>query len=141
MLNSIRLSLGCSLFLLASCLVQESAWAQVGVRPAGLPASSYPQASAPAVSAWDLPAGTALWGLPPQSPHRVIRSPQILSHEELKQQAHRGKLTPPVATIDRAAVEKVWRQPYAYGYFGTQPQRHWQRHFGWNRSYTQWTLK
>ncbi|XZE55183.1 hypothetical protein SH139x_001183 [Planctomycetaceae bacterium SH139] len=93
------------------------------------------------VDPWQMPAGTAIWGLPPQSPHRLIQSPPLLSAEEKKARSHRGKLTPAVATIDRAAVQNVWRQPYAYGYFGAQPNRHWQRHFGWNQAYTQWTLK
>lgn len=95
----------------------------------------------PVVSPWEMPPGTAIWALPAQSPHRVVRQPPLLSHDELKRQAHRDKFGPPVATIPKAAVSPVWRQPYAYGYFGAQPARHWQRHFGWNRSYTQWTLK
>ena len=93
------------------------------------------------LSPWDMPAGTAIWAMPPQSPHRVIRQPPILSAEEQKEKAQREWLGAPPANVERAAVAPVWRQPYAYGYFGAQPQRHWQRHFGWNKAYTQWTLK
>ncbi len=32
-------------------------------------------------------------------------------------------------------------EPYAYGWFGAKPAPSWQRSFGINRSYTQWTLK
>jgi hypothetical protein len=30
---------------------------------------------------------------------------------------------------------------YAYGWFGVQPRRHWSRHFGYYRNYTQWTRR
>jgi hypothetical protein len=79
----------------------------------------------------------AIWALPPQPSHRVIRQPPLRTPKELKRQSH----GPAVATIPRAATEPVWRQPYAYGYFGARPKRHWHRHFGWNQSYTQWSLK
>ena len=29
--------------------------------------------------------------------------------------------------------------PYAYGWFGAQPRRHWSRHFGYYREYTEWS--
>jgi hypothetical protein len=44
-------------------------------------------------------------------------------------------------TIDAALTQPVWRQPYSYGYFGAKGSAHWQRHFGYHRAYTQWTLK
>ncbi|MEX2176368.1 MAG: hypothetical protein WD872_18540 [Pirellulaceae bacterium] len=28
---------------------------------------------------------------------------------------------------------------YAYGYFGAGPRTHWSRHFGVNRTYSQWS--
>ena len=35
----------------------------------------------------------------------------------------------------------VVAQPYAYGWFGAQPRRHWTRHFGYYRNYTEWSSK
>jgi hypothetical protein len=32
-------------------------------------------------------------------------------------------------------------QPYAYGWFGAAPRKHWSRHFGYYRNYTQWSAK
>ena len=32
-------------------------------------------------------------------------------------------------------------QPYAYGWFGVPPRKHWSRHFGFYREYTQWSGK
>lgn len=29
--------------------------------------------------------------------------------------------------------------PYAYGYFGVTPREHYSRHFGINRTFTQWS--
>ena len=31
--------------------------------------------------------------------------------------------------------------PYAYGWFGVQPRRHWSRHFGYYREYTEWSAR
>ena len=30
---------------------------------------------------------------------------------------------------------------YAYGWFGAPPRKHWSRHFGYYRNYTQWTRR
>ena len=30
---------------------------------------------------------------------------------------------------------------YAYGWFGAAPRRHWSRHFGYYRNYTQWSRR
>ena len=38
-------------------------------------------------------------------------------------------------------VYPVVTQTYAYGWFGAQPRRHWSRHFGYYRNYTQWTRR
>ncbi len=85
--------------------------------------------------------GIGLWALPPQTPHRVIRSPQLLTPDQQRSKDDRGLYHGHPATIDAALVEPVWKQPYAYGYFGATPTGHWQRHFGYHRAYTQWTLK
>ena len=31
--------------------------------------------------------------------------------------------------------------PYAYGWFGVQPRTHAQRHFGYQRNYTEWSFR
>lgn len=31
--------------------------------------------------------------------------------------------------------------PYPYGWFGAKPRTHWTRHFGFHRSYTQWSSR
>lgn len=38
-------------------------------------------------------------------------------------------------------AQPVSRHAYAYGYFGAQPRRHWSRHFGYYREYTQWSVR
>jgi hypothetical protein len=30
---------------------------------------------------------------------------------------------------------------YSYGWFGAAPRKHWSRHFGYYRNYTQWSAK
>ncbi len=35
----------------------------------------------------------------------------------------------------------VSTQSYAYGWFGAAPRKHWSRHFGYYRDYTQWSGK
>ena len=87
------------------------------------------------------PIEMAIWGPPPQTPHRVVRQPQWLSSEQANKRSIHDKFLPPVATIQAAAIEPVWRQPYAYGYFGPQPHRHPTRHFGYRKNYTQWVWK
>ena len=38
-----------------------------------------------------------------------------------------------------AQTQPVARHRYAYGWFGAAPKRHWSRHFGYYRDYTQWS--
>ena len=40
-----------------------------------------------------------------------------------------------------ALKQEVQARPYAYGWFGVEPRRHWSRSFGYYRNYTQWTGK
>jgi hypothetical protein len=67
----------------------------------------------------------ALWGTP--VPYEILQRP---SH-------HSQKSMP----VDQAILQGNPVRPYSYGWFGTNPSPHWQRQFGYSRSYTQWTLK
>jgi hypothetical protein len=54
--------------------------------------------------------------------------------------------SPPVPCRPRSELEPVVPQraavhPYAYGWFGAAPRKHWSRHFGYYRNYTQWSAK
>lgn len=71
-------------------------------------------------------AGLGIWSAGP-TPHLVIRSPQKSS-----------KLHSHAATIPNAAAAVVWKEPYAYGYFGTKPRQHPYRSFGHQQAYTEW---
>jgi hypothetical protein len=46
-----------------------------------------------------------------------------------------------VAHAKPATGQVLEAQPYAYGWFGVQPRRHWTRHFGYYRNYTEWSAK
>jgi hypothetical protein len=35
----------------------------------------------------------------------------------------------------------VEAQAYSYGWFGVKPRRHWSRHFGYYRNYTEWSAR
>ncbi|QDV70158.1 hypothetical protein Poly24_38770 [Rosistilla carotiformis] len=72
------------------------------------------------------PAGLGLWGVTP-APHLVIRSPQKPSLLHSKS-----------AVIPGAAAVPVWKEPYAYGYFGATPRQHPYRSFGHQQAYTEW---
>jgi len=74
----------------------------------------------------------AMWGfatppVSPPTPYQVLARP---SHHDLKS-----------STKNKNKIETRPAQPYAYGWFGTQPSQHWERSFGTRNSYTQWTLK
>lgn len=86
-------------------------------------------------------ASGAMWSIPPQVPHLIIRGPQLQRQTETA-----GRTSDPLhdhgrLTVDGAVVDPVWKQPYAYGYFGALPYRHWKRHYGYHGSYTQWSFK
>ncbi|WP_145347834.1 hypothetical protein [Rosistilla ulvae] len=72
------------------------------------------------------PAGLGIWNASP-TPHLVIRSPQKSSGLHAKS-----------ATIPQAVAVPVWKQPYAYGYFGAEPRRHPYRSFGHQQAFTEW---
>ena len=80
------------------------------------------------VGAKQAPAGMAMWGLN-SAPHLVIQPPT-------EKDSH------PPRGIPYAVTVPVWKQPYAYGYFGAK-QRHCRpyRSFGHQQSYTQWRLR
>jgi hypothetical protein len=48
-------------------------------------------------------------------------------------------LGPPSAHAAGNYGIRVTAPTYAYGWFGVQPRRHWSRHFGYYRNYTQWS--
>ncbi|WP_145122748.1 hypothetical protein [Rosistilla oblonga] len=72
------------------------------------------------------PVGLGMWAAPP-APHLVIRSPQKSSH------LHHNS-----AIIPGATAVPVWKEPYAYGYFGAKPRQHPYRSFGHQQAYTEW---
>ncbi|MDP6445171.1 MAG: hypothetical protein QGG36_05065 [Pirellulaceae bacterium] len=37
--------------------------------------------------------------------------------------------------------QQVSRQTYSYGWFGVPQRRHWSRHFGYHRDFTQWSAR
>jgi hypothetical protein len=47
----------------------------------------------------------------------------------------------PLPEAKAATGQMLEAQPYAYGWFGAQPRRHWSRHFGYYRTYTEWSAK
>jgi hypothetical protein len=56
-------------------------------------------------------------------------------------------LTPPHAELEARPAEVDGRgthyprhaSRYAYGWFGAHARRHWARHFGYYRNYTEWS--
>ena len=40
-----------------------------------------------------------------------------------------------------AVKRSVARHTYAYGYFGAKPRRHWSKHHGYYRNFTQWSAR
>lgn len=85
--------------------------------------------------------GDSLWGPAPQVPHLIVRSPQLQMQSHSDQRQNDPLHDHARATVSGAVVQPVWRQPYAYGYFGARPNGHWRRHYGYHSAYTQWTLK
>ena len=71
--------------------------------------------------------GMGMWVSTP-APHLVLRSPAP------------GKRHHP-ATIPHAVRTPIYKQPYAYGYFGAKPRRHYYRSFGHQESFTEWRLR
>lgn len=74
--------------------------------------------------------GVGMWA-PAPKPHLVIRPPidPHASHHHKK------------ATIPFAVAEPVWKQPYAYGYFGVKPRRLPYRSFGHQQAFTEWRIR
>lgn len=59
-----------------------------------------------------------------QTPYRILQpAPSARTHRS----------PPPIHVLKSST--------YAYGWFGTQPRTHWSRHFGFHRSYTQWSAR
>lgn len=83
-----------------------------------------------------LPQGAPMY----QPPHLIVRSPQLHRQQQTVERQHYPLQTSSAATPG-AVVQPVWRQPYAYGYFGAQSNRLWNRHYGYQSAFTQWTFK
>lgn len=82
--------------------------------------------------------GTA--GHAPSAPHRILQSPAPAQSTSVLQ-AHSTTHRPSHPTIPAAVVEPRWKTPYAYGYFGAQPKKHWTRSTGYRDIYKRWTYR
>jgi hypothetical protein len=82
-------------------------------------------------------AGYAAGPPPGQLPHLLVRPPPMMDKH--------GRLVDPryaahgPAVIPYSESQGVWRSPYAYGYFGARPAKHWSVHHGVRETYRQWT--
>ena len=47
----------------------------------------------------------------------------------------------PRPMIPSAKVQRQWKPPYSYGYFGAEGKRHWYRQHGYRDRVLQWTLR
>jgi hypothetical protein len=63
----------------------------------------------------------------------ILRSPRKPVHHVPQ---HYHGVVPP-----RAYGATVDRPTYAYGWFGVAPRKHWSRHTGYYRNYTQWSAR
>ncbi|MEM8913089.1 MAG: hypothetical protein AAGC97_15075 [Planctomycetota bacterium] len=43
--------------------------------------------------------------------------------------------------IPGATIERSWKTPYSYGFFGGSGRRHWTRQTGYRDRFLQWTLR
>jgi hypothetical protein len=48
---------------------------------------------------------------------------------------------PPTAVRHPLTVIPVESSSYSYGWFGASARRHWSRHFGYYRNYTEWSAR
>jgi hypothetical protein len=83
------------------------------------------------------PATDAMWG------YAVVASNAKVPYQILERPSHhkdKNQSSDPVGS-DKILIEKKPVQPYAYGWFGTQPSPKWSRSFGTRGNYTQWSLK
>ena len=72
-----------------------------------------------------------VWGSQAPAAYKIL--PRPATHHN-RNQPHTN--TPTTNTIHSQPVH-----PYAYGWFGTKPSPQWSRQFGYQKSYTQWTLR
>jgi len=76
-------------------------------------------------------AGSAERAFAQSPPYVVLRTPAVRTGH--------GQPAPPIG--NGPVIYPVKTRTYAYGWFGVQPRRHWSRHFGYYRNYTQWTRR
>ncbi|XZE34850.1 hypothetical protein SH501x_000324 [Pirellulaceae bacterium SH501] len=72
------------------------------------------------------PARDAMWGA--SKLHYEVLSRPATKHNEAKPRTSAPQVVRPV-------------KPYAYGWFGATPSKHWYRQFGHQDSYTQYSLR
>jgi hypothetical protein len=72
-----------------------------------------------------------MWGYRAPIPYTIIPRPKT----------HFNKDEPNTAVPAKNNIQSKPTQPYAYGWFGTKPSPQWSRQFGYQRAYTQWTLR
>ena len=78
-----------------------------------------------------LPTVDAMWGYKAPASYQILRRPT--SHDAIASLHAHGR--------SKSTVETKPVHPYAYGWFGTQYSPQWSRQFGYQKAYTQWTLK
>jgi len=76
-------------------------------------------------------ANDGIWGYRTPTSYTILTRPP----KRFEKDSKHTTLSHP-STLQSKAV-----QPYAYGWFGTQPTPHWYRQFGTQQAYTQWTLR
>lgn len=72
-----------------------------------------------------------VYGFVPATPYRIIAGPAAIEQRKLQ-----------TAAVPTAMQLEVTTPPrFAYGWFGAADRQHWQRSFGYNRRYTQWSTR
>ncbi len=122
-----------------------SLWArpQAELIPAPAPVQSQPirdiETRAPAVDAGRASSSDDANG--GVAPHLLVRPPLTVDAQGRVVDARYAGTHHTPATIPDATAQPMWRQPYAYGYFGARPNRHLSQHFGYLRQYNQWSAR
>ena len=72
-----------------------------------------------------------MWGFQTPIHYNILPRPATRSNE-----GHPNTFVAPITNIESKPI-----QPYAYGWFGTKKSPQWSRQFGYQKAYTQWTLR
>lgn len=65
----------------------------------------------------------------PPPPYLVLTTPRVPSQHQPTYGYYPGYAQP------------VQSSMYSYGWFGVKPRRHWSKHHGFYRSYTEWSAR